>query len=255
MRDAARALEVATTVGQPAEQVAALVETGIAQTQLGDSAAGIASIAAAARTAERNGMTGEAFLRQGHLAWYLMMSGDVEGGLSLASRGRSDALAAGLPVVAAFCGEQELEVLQWQGRWADTDEMLAEMLAIGMPEYRWRMLRAWSLIARGDIDGARALHEEMAAEAGRATDDIFEDDAQRLVRQHLLSGDVSDALQVADRYAQRHRRQRQPLGSGSGGQARLPVADVGGAGRAHTSGRDGGTGRGSAGTGVRGRHR
>ena len=229
--DAARGLEAATTAGCPAEQVSALVETGIAQTQLGESAAGIASIAAAVRTAERNGMTGEALSRQGHLAWYRMMSGDTEGGVRLAARGRAEALAAGLPVVAAFCGEQEIEVMQWQGRWDDTDEMLAAMLAIGMPEYRWRALRSCSLIARGDKDGAAAMEEEIAAGRDRATDDIFEDDAQRLVRLHLMSGDVNEALRVAEWYLHSTADSESPLeAAGSSRMAYQSLAAAGPAG-------------------------
>lgn len=93
-----------------------------------------------------------------------MLAGDIQGGVRLAARGREDALGA------------------------------------GMPEYRWRRHHSWSLLARGDKERAIAVEEEIGDEQVQATDDVFEDDAQWLVRLHLMLGDVDGALRVAERY-------------------------------------------------------
>ncbi len=198
LADASRALEVSRAVRAADAEVAALVDKGVASIMLGRYGAGLADLTEAVRVADRSGQRGESLVQQGHLAWHHLMAGHIETGLDLARRGRRAALAEALPVVAAYCGEQEVECLTWQGRLDESDALLAELVGLGMPEYRRMIFRAQSLVERGDGVGALQVERDMALDPARAAGIVSTDDGIRQVRLFLMLGDTAQALAVAD---------------------------------------------------------
>ncbi len=197
--DAMHAQGVAEAAGAAPQEVVARVESGVARIMLGQCRAGLGTLATAVRVAERSGQTGEALVQQGHLAWRHLMAGHIEEGLGLARRGRRDADAAGLPVAAAYCAEQEVECLQWQGRLDESDALLEELRQLGMPDYRWRIFRAHSLVDRGEAVAALEVEREIAADEGRSAEAASTLDVLRQVQLFVMLHDVAEALARANR--------------------------------------------------------
>jgi DNA-binding NarL/FixJ family response regulator len=197
---AVRAREVALSAGAPEEEVAALVQLGTLTYLRGECGAGLDHIRAAIDVALRNGMRGEALLQQGHLAWYLLVSGSRTDAAQLAQQARIEAVHAGLPAAAAYCGEQELECLRWDARLDEAVRTLEELLTLGMPVWRWRFFRAESLVERGNVAEALALERETIRDNAKSYDRTHDSDVLRQVRIFLMLGHVEEALDTADAY-------------------------------------------------------
>ena len=122
--------------------------------RLSEACAGGEDLIALARSA---GMSGVAHDRAIWLAFTLMDSGQVDRGMSLAQATHDEALAAGLLVTAADCGDPIVTGLTWQGRFDEAETLLEELRDLGLGEGRWRRVRGLLSLARGDVESATVV--------------------------------------------------------------------------------------------------
>jgi DNA-binding CsgD family transcriptional regulator/tetratricopeptide (TPR) repeat protein len=104
--------------------------------------------------ARKEGMLGVAQERAAWLATALMDSGQVDRGMALARAARDEALASGVWVAAAGCGDPLVAGLTLQGRFDEAGTLLEELRALGLDDPRWERLRGELSLARGDVESA-----------------------------------------------------------------------------------------------------
>ena len=74
--------------------------------------------------------------------------------MSLARETHGAAMAAGLQVSAADCGEAVVTGLTWQGRFDEAEMLLNELREHGLGQGRWLRVRGGLSLARGDVEAA-----------------------------------------------------------------------------------------------------
>jgi DNA-binding CsgD family transcriptional regulator/tetratricopeptide (TPR) repeat protein len=163
LSDARSAVEVSREAGVPRTTVEALRQCGLVSLYLGRIGDTIAFFQEGVNEARTAGRWGDAVFETGNLAWALMADGQVDRGAELARSGLEEGVALGLPAAAAFCVEQLVNLVTWQGRFDESDELLDRAGELGAPPHRRRAMRMEVLAARGRGDEALALTEETMA--------------------------------------------------------------------------------------------
>jgi DNA-binding CsgD family transcriptional regulator len=196
---AQRSVEVAAAVGCADIESSARAEGGMWLVFLGRGREGIAWLRAGVEFAESAGLLDQALWSQSRLAYNLMLVGEPEAGRALAESGRLRALEAGLPIVAAYNGEQAVEAMINMGAFADAEDLLEELHGAGIPEERWRWLRVRQHLARGDLEAAVPLERESMEWLSRHGGGRPADHVARQVDLFSTAGDAATALRVAQR--------------------------------------------------------
>ena len=150
--------------------------------------------------ARRLGRSGAANNRTSWLAFTLMDSGQVDRGMSLARATHDAALAAGLQVSAADCGEAVVTGLTWQGRFDEAETLLEELRERGLSEGRWRRVRAGLALARGDVESATLVMPSTAGIAESGDRHPEEDEVLLELQIAALRQDRHRCLEVARSY-------------------------------------------------------
>lgn len=152
------------------------------------------------QVARSDGMVGEALVRVGQHAEWLLDSGRVLEAMAVAREGRREALAVGLPVMAANCGEPLVTALTWQGRFDEAETLVGDMQALGLHEDEWWLLRADLALARGDSEAAARVTPAAARNPKASSPFREEADALILLRLAAIHGDEATCLAVATSY-------------------------------------------------------
>jgi DNA-binding CsgD family transcriptional regulator len=165
--------------------------------RLTEACAGAEELIALARSA---GMSGAALNRSSWLAFTLMDSGRVDQGMTLARASHQEALAAGLQVPAADCGEAVVTGLTWQGHFDEAETLLQEIREIGLSEGRWRRVRGGLSLARGDVESATLVMPRTTEVA--ETGDRHPEEGEVLLELQIaaLRQDPHRCLEVAQSY-------------------------------------------------------
>lgn len=194
---AERALEVALSTG--AADVVPEARWGVfnALWQLGRCDESLAVFRTAVRDAEQADQTGAALDLASELAFYLLLLGRIDEGLTLARRTRSAAEQAGLPRYVAFAAEQEVEWLVRDGQLAAAEQLFREACLPGGSAFRQDWLRVWLMLARGE--GAAALKVEQAAAAVHPDHRLTLDHTPRLIEAYEQVDDVDGVLWTTER--------------------------------------------------------
>ena len=137
------------------------------------------------QVARSDGMVGEALVRVGQHAEWLLDSGRVLEAMAVAREGRREALAVGLPVMAANCGEPLVTALTWQGRFDEAETLVGDMQALGLHEDEWWLLRADLALARGDSEAAARVTP--AAARNPKASSPFREEADALILLRLAA--------------------------------------------------------------------
>ncbi len=165
--------------------------------RLSEACTGAEELIALARSV---GMSGLADDRVAWLSFTLMDSGHVDRGMSVARAAHDEALAAGLSVSAAECGEPIVSGLTWQGRFGAAETLLEELRGLGLGEGRWRRQRGELSLARGDVESATLVTPRVEDEAATGSRHPEEDDVLRELQIADLGEDRSRCLEIAGTY-------------------------------------------------------
>ncbi len=166
--------------------------------RLGDAIAGIEEARDSAREA---GMEGEALMATGHLAYHLMLGGQVAEGMDVARAGHREGVTSGLLVQAAYCGVPLGVALRWAGRLEAAETWWHELRDIGLPDDTWQRERAASLLARGDVEaGAGMIRASDKYDDAVAADYGGDDDVLRDLQLAVLCGDSARGQAIARSY-------------------------------------------------------
>ena len=96
------------------------------------------------------------------LAWLLIESGQVERGMSVSRSAYDEALSTGLTAAAALCGDPLVTALTWAGEFDSAEALLEEFHDVDpSQDPQWRLHADLSL-ARGDVETAAHLMNEIA---------------------------------------------------------------------------------------------
>jgi DNA-binding CsgD family transcriptional regulator len=147
--------------------------------------------------AREAGMTGEALDSVAMLAGRLLQWGRVDEGIAVAGEGHREALAVGLPMYAARCGEPLVTALTRQGRFDEAEKLLADLRDLGLSDDDWWRTRADLSLARGDLDKAAHVVPERARHPKAASPFGEEADALILLRLAAARADESACLALA----------------------------------------------------------
>ena len=161
LETAQRAVDAARSAGSVDAELGALAWRSFTLFYLGhitDSLAGMEQAKALGRTAGSS-----AFALDTTLALAYMDDGQVDRGLLVAREDFEEAMALGLPRLAADCGSVALVALVWRGRFDEAEQRLQELGELGLDASEWHLQRAGLLVARGDADAAAPLVGEIAA--------------------------------------------------------------------------------------------
>jgi DNA-binding CsgD family transcriptional regulator len=164
---------------------------------LTEACAGAEDLISLARSAGRSGAANN---RASWLASTLMESGQVDRGMSLARATHDAALAAGLQVSAADCGEAVVTGLTWQGRFDEAETLLEELRERGLSEGRWRRVRGALSLALGDIESATLVMPSTASVAESGDRHPEEDEVLLELQIAALCHDGHRCLEVARSY-------------------------------------------------------
>jgi DNA-binding CsgD family transcriptional regulator len=146
------------------------------------------------------GMSAVAHDRTVWLSVTLMDSGQVDRGMSLAQAAHTEALAAGLLVSAANCGEPMVTGLTWQGRFDEAETLLEEVRELGLGEGMWRRARGELSLARGDVESATRVMPRTAEVAASGDRHPDEGEVLRELQIAALGEDHPRCLEVAQLY-------------------------------------------------------
>jgi DNA-binding CsgD family transcriptional regulator len=194
------AIEAARAADRTDPLIWAMNSRNVALAYLGrltEACAGGEELISLARTA---GMSGAAHNRASWLAFTLMDSGQVDQGMSLARATHDEALAAGLRVAAADCGDAVVTGLMWQGRFDEAETLLEELREIGLSEGRWRRARGGLSVARGDVESATLVMPRTADIAESGDRHPEEDEVLLELQIAALLEDRDRCLEVAQSY-------------------------------------------------------
>jgi DNA-binding CsgD family transcriptional regulator/tetratricopeptide (TPR) repeat protein len=117
------------------------------------------------------GRTGDEIDYTHELANRLLQSGQVARAMATAEAGIRHALGQGMPVRAAYVGQDKVTALRWTGQLEDAETLLDELMRLGFPAEAWWRDCADRWLARGDVvAAARAIPETglTTQTAGRA---------------------------------------------------------------------------------------
>ena len=195
-----RAVSVAREVGSVDDEAGALYLAGQVLFESGECRAGLARIREAIAVARDGGFARLSDEFQASLAWWLMVVGETDAGISAALEGRRNALAGGFPSEAGFNGEQLVDAWRLQGRLDEADLLLDELHEGGMDELRWRMMRVAQLVARGEFLAALPLELENMELLDKRAVPYGGFDVIRQVDLFCGLGDVSRALAIVQRH-------------------------------------------------------
>ncbi len=164
----------------------------------------------AVEVARSEGMIGEALDRVRELAMRWLELGQVAEGVSVARAAHREALAEGLAVAAAQCGEPLVIALTWDGRLDEAETLLAELHDLA-PACDLSVLRAELALARGDADAASCVLPDITPEVTPARSSADETDALARFRIAALRRDESALLETAASYLARVEGADSPL--------------------------------------------
>jgi DNA-binding CsgD family transcriptional regulator len=189
-----RAVIVAQQVGATAEHAHGLATRGVIQAQRGDLEGGLTALRASAALARQSG-SAEDVLRAANSHMYLLCTaGRFADALEAARDGRRAARSLDAPVtLTAVLDNNTAAVLVATGRWAEADELLAEL--VGEPVAHVTsyldLLRLELAVGRGDRQRAAELADALA----RAPADPRVTGPQHacLAEQALMAGDLARA--------------------------------------------------------------
>jgi DNA-binding CsgD family transcriptional regulator len=209
--EAAEAAAAAKGARRSFEQCTALGMQGLASWWLGLHDESHACLERSIEVAYAGGHLNRALQMEAEAAWNLAASGDLSSALTRAGSCRAKALAAGLPDVAVFAREQEVEILIRQGRLDAVDALLAELREEGMQPERWRWLAVESMLARGNTASAATQERETQSELAEFGIPFREYSYSQYMHLLLDAGEVARALELARRLVTDMLRSDSPL--------------------------------------------
>lgn len=125
-----------------------------AQWYLGRGREAVDGYLAASTLASRHSDPGAAVDAATEAAWLLLLSGRSQECLSLARTAREEAIAADLPLKAAFASDNEVFTLIFTGHIEAASTLFDQLTATGLLQYKYREMGSELALARGDIETA-----------------------------------------------------------------------------------------------------
>ena len=162
---------------------------------LGRPAEAIDSVRVARAQFARNGDPGAALEFGSEEAWMLLQSGNVDEGAVLARSCRAAAEHAGLPVTAAWVGQDEVFALVQLGQLHAALTLFEELRSLGLLEFKCHELGSEVRLALGDIEQAR---EHDAWTMTTYADRTFVPNEDLAVRRAAILGALGDSAAEAD---------------------------------------------------------
>jgi DNA-binding CsgD family transcriptional regulator len=193
---AEQAVSLAAQVGADAEQSHGLATLGVLRAQRGDADDGLASLRAAFALARDCG-SAEDMLRAANSHMYLLCTaGRLAEALEVAREGRAAARGMNVPpTLTAVLDNNTAAVLVATGRWAEADELLAELVGESVAHVAryLHLLRLELAVGRGDHQQASALAAALAdaPDGPRLSGPLH----ACLAEQSLLEGDLRTAAE------------------------------------------------------------
>ena len=120
--------------------------------------------------------------------------------MSLARETHGAAMAAGLQVSAADCGEAVVTGLTWQGRFDEAEMLLNELREHGLSQGRWLRVRGGLSLARGDVEAATLVMPDTTGVAESGDRHPEEDEVLLELQIAALRQDRDRGLEVAQSY-------------------------------------------------------
>jgi ATP/maltotriose-dependent transcriptional regulator MalT len=195
-----RAIEAAEAVGAVDALLLDLMFKAEALMCLGRTHEACATTEQAVAVARSSGMLYLALDHVWQLTYRLLLAGQVTRAASVARAGRDEALVAGLPVSAAFCGEALFNVLWWEGRLDEAEALLRDLGDLGLADDPWWCERADLALARGDADTAERAVPDTARDLATASPPPDAHDALRILAIATLHEDGARCHATADSY-------------------------------------------------------
>ena len=186
------ALAVADAVGSGIERARTLFARADPLCDLGRYPEAVRAAHGSVECAAADGHVGEAAGNDAFFSFCLMLVGEVDEGLAVARAGRQAMSDAGLMVRVAFYAEQELEALQWRGRFAEAGRLFSDAIEPDMVAYRSTKLRCRLLQVQGRFEEAAPLEAEVYELGTRRTffsnDELVESHVEQLVGTGAFAG-------------------------------------------------------------------
>jgi DNA-binding CsgD family transcriptional regulator len=157
---AVRAVAVAQQAGADAERAHALATLGIITAQHGHLEDGLAELQMAFTLASRTGNAEDTSRAAANRVYLLYRAGRFAEAVDVASAGRSTLAAMGAPpAMASGLGNNGAAALVASGRWAEADQLLAELVPESATNYTryLQLLQLELAIGRGDSERAADL--------------------------------------------------------------------------------------------------
>ena len=167
---AVRAVAVAEQAGADAERAHGLATLGIITAQHGDLEAGLADLREAFTLAVSVGSVEDTIRAAANRAYLLNRAGHFAGAVEAGHEGRSAVLHMGAPpAITTGIGNNVAAALVASGRWAEADQLLAELLAESTTNWTryFQLLQLELAVARGEAERAA----DLAATLRKSPDD------------------------------------------------------------------------------------
>jgi DNA-binding CsgD family transcriptional regulator len=213
---ARRAIEVSRATACTAALTSSLVMSALGHWYLGGFAEAIRQQSEAVQVGRDAGRLGEAMVDARGLCWFLVEAGRVEEGASRARELLEEGRSQGLDQVAAVCGGVLQNLLVLQGRFAESEVMLEELVSMGL-DSQWVMrYRPPLLLARGEAEEAKPdVMADIEAEA-QLRGLPYEVDIETRTSLFCMLGEWSRAMEIAESFLIRLEESDSPLRHASG---------------------------------------
>ena len=213
---ARRAIEVSRATGCTAALTSSLVISAESHWYLGGFAEAIRQESEAIQVGREAGRLGEAMVDARELCWYLVHAGRVQEGAARARAFLEEGRTHGLDAVAAPCGGVLQNLLVLQGRFPESEAMLAELVSMGI-DSQWAVwLRVPLLLARGEAEEAKPdILGEIEAEA-QLRGLPYEVDIETRTSLFCMLSEWSRAMEIAESFLTRLEGSDSPLRHASG---------------------------------------
>ena len=194
---AVRAVAVAEQVGAVAEQAHGLATSGIIQAQRGELEAGLEALRTSFTFAYRTGSIEDVVRAAANHMYLLISVGRFTEALDIGRRGREAARSLDAPPgLTWILDNNTAAVLIWMGRWAEADQLLAELIGESPPNVTrylqlLQLLQLELAVGRGERERA----EELATALRKSPEDprLYGPLHACLAEQALNAGDLATA--------------------------------------------------------------
>jgi DNA-binding CsgD family transcriptional regulator len=194
---AVRAVAVAEQVGAVAEQAHGLATSGIIQAQRGELEAGLGALRTSFTFAHRTGSIEDVVRAAANHMYLLISVGRFTEALDVGRRGREAARSLDAPPgLTWILDNNTAAVLIWMGRWAEADQLLAELIGESPPNVTrylqlLQLLQLELAVGRGERERA----EELATALRKSPEDprLYGPLHACLAEQALNAGDLATA--------------------------------------------------------------